>query len=471
VIKDLSIMQLTDFYETWLGMKLVEETFGMETWSGIIWQMDLFKNGINYRRTLDRDKTHNRVKVVYTDTSGDQQTIAWSENTNSSGIYGTIEQIYTIGVTGSTAATAFRDNKLTRHAWPLSRQVGSTTVGVPSSKADGLYITCVGYWTTLDWEYYETSTSGDGDSIISTLVGTSEFVTAGRLEDNPGIHDAEIDGTTIGKTTREFIEDIIETGDSSGNVWLGGCYAGQKFHYKAAPTTVDYNLINGRLYDKGGTLVIPETLEAGFYVRDTNAPAGYRPPGTSNVWDDPQVSWVEEVEFEYPNILRLNFPGEPLGVDQIWSKEIIMPEPEQTPSPSYPGPSYPSPSYPSPSYPSPSYPSPSYPTPTPPPPTPMPPPDEREPLPWPPPPPQDWPTPEGRIGLLQKIHESPCPGRRHRRKTGLYLNESLRKRIHQHEKRRLRLEHEMSRQLKHDHEIEMMKAVYLGKLNYEPCKV
>jgi hypothetical protein len=141
VIKDLSIMQLTDFYETWLGMKLVEETFGMETWSGIIWQMDLFKNGINYRRTLDRDKTHNRVKVVYTDTSGDQQTIAWSENTNSSGIYGTIEQIYTIGVTGSTAATAFRDNKLTRHAWPLSRQVGSTTVGVPSSKADGLYIT------------------------------------------------------------------------------------------------------------------------------------------------------------------------------------------------------------------------------------------------------------------------------------------------------------------------------------------
>jgi hypothetical protein len=37
VIKDLGMIQLTDFYNTWLGMKIVEQTYSMETWSGLIW--------------------------------------------------------------------------------------------------------------------------------------------------------------------------------------------------------------------------------------------------------------------------------------------------------------------------------------------------------------------------------------------------------------------------------------------------
>jgi len=338
-IHDLGMPQLTNYFETWLGYRIVESICGLVTWEGLVWQLDLFKNGVNYRRTLDRDKTHNSVKVYYTDTSGDQQTVAWSENESASEIFGTIEMVYTIGVTGSTTATAFRDNKLTKHAWPISRQVGSTTVGTPTQQSDGLYITCAGYWTTLDWEYYESSTSGAGHGVIQNLLNNSYFVTWDHLEPNSGLSDAEADGTSIPKTNRDFIEDIINAGDNSGNVWTGGVYAGRKFRYEPAPTTVEYTLRNGWLYDNVGFPVIPETLEAGFYVRDSNAPIGYQPAGTSNVWDDPQVSWVEEVEFEWPNILRLNFPGEPLGVDQIWSQEIIRETFTSSPSGSYTRPS------------------------------------------------------------------------------------------------------------------------------------
>jgi hypothetical protein len=81
-------------------------------------------------------------------------------------------------------------------------------------------------------------------------------------------------------------------------------------HHEQAPTTVDYILRDGALYDKAGVTVDPALINPGFYVRDTNAPMGMQPPGTSNIWDDPQVSYCDEVEFIWPDTLRLKFPGE-----------------------------------------------------------------------------------------------------------------------------------------------------------------
>jgi len=100
---------------------------------------------------------------------------------------------------------------------------------------------------------------------------------------------------------------IIKQGDASGNVWKGGVYKDKKFIYEQAPTTIDYIYRDGVLYNKAGGIVTPELLEPGFYVRDTNAPTGTQPPGTSNIWDDPQVSYCDEVEFQAPNVLRLSF--------------------------------------------------------------------------------------------------------------------------------------------------------------------
>ena len=314
-VKQLGMPQLTDFYNTWIGMKIVENTFGITSYEGIIWQLDLIKNGINYRRTLNPKYWQNRVKVIYTDGDGEQQTIDYSENTDSSDIFGEMEYQYVIGGASSAGATALQTRALVDYAWPKSRTVGSVSVGEPSPlmRGDGLYVTTAGFWTTMNWEYRESMGTAGASTLITTLVGETEFVTAGRIETNA----LSIGAESMSKRNGDIIEDIINQGDASGNVWKGGVYADKKLVYEPAPTTIDYILRNGALYDKAGVVVDPALINPGFYVRDTNAPMGMQPPGTSNIFDDPQVSYCDEVEFIWPDTLRLKFPGEAFIADVV----------------------------------------------------------------------------------------------------------------------------------------------------------
>jgi hypothetical protein len=134
----------------------------------------------------------------------------------------------------------------------------------------------------------------------------------GRLETNT--LSVTVDGAMIPVRLGDAMEDVIKQGDASGNVWKGGVYADKKLIYEPSPTTIDYILRNGALYDKAGVAVDPALINPGFYVRDTNAPMGMQPPGTSNIFDDPQVSYCDEVEFVWPFTLRMKFPGESMTV-------------------------------------------------------------------------------------------------------------------------------------------------------------
>jgi len=319
-IRSSGISTLTDYYENWIGCKIIERTYGMTSYEGIVFQLDLVKNGINYRRTLNPQTWQNRIQVKYTDASdGDQETIAYSENTDSSAIYGEMEYTYVLGKASSTGATALRDRALIDNAWPRSRIVGSIDTGSsspPLMTGDGLYITTIGFHSTINWQEYVSSSTGTASSLLSTLVGLSEFVSTGRIETNS--LSVGIDGASIPQRLGDTIEFIIKQGDSSGNIWKGGVYADQEFIYEQAPTTVDYILKNGALYDIGNNLLEPALVEPGFYVRDVNSPTGgMLPPGTSNIWDDPQVSYCDEVEFVWPDTLRLKFPGESLSVETV----------------------------------------------------------------------------------------------------------------------------------------------------------
>jgi hypothetical protein len=306
--------ELTDFYNTWIGMKIVEHTFGMISYEGIVWQLDLIKNGVNYRRTLNPKYWHNRVKVFYTDKNGGQGTADWSENTDSSGIYGVMEYVYSIGDDSANGATAKRDSYLTRNAWPNSKSVGGVEVGKvkPSFARDGLYVTTAGFSSTMNWQYYESTSEAAASTVINTLLSGTEFVTAGRIETNT--FTAYISGDPIPQRIGDLIDKVVDRGDLSGNLWKGGVFADQKFVYEQLPTTVDYILQRGALLNAAGIPVELPLVNPGFYVRDTNAPRGGQPPGASNVWDDPQVTYCEEVEFIWPDRLKLKFPGESQSV-------------------------------------------------------------------------------------------------------------------------------------------------------------
>jgi len=136
----------------------------------------------------------------------------------------------------------------------------------------------------------------------------SEFVFDGRMEANADIVRLGMDPTPL--QLGDAMAKTINFGDSSGNVWQGGVYNDRKFNYEQAPTDWDYQYRDGRLLDKAGQDVAFSLLKPGFLLFNASAPTGSQPPGTSTVWDDPRIRYVEEVEFVAPNEIRLFFGGE-----------------------------------------------------------------------------------------------------------------------------------------------------------------
>ena len=309
---------LTDIYNTWLGNRVVEKTGGITTWEGLIWQMDLTQNGVTHRRTLNPEFWHNRVKVIYSDDAAERSIIDWDENTSASDYYGEMEYVITLGNATSAGATAMQQLHLTNYAYPRSRLIGSVAIDAPSAKQDGVSIVVVGFWSTLNWQYRETSETGNADTLISTLIGETDYVTAGRIESNSV--SVRIDAQPSPQRIGDLIQKIIEQGDASGNVWQGGVYADKKFVYEQAPTTVDYIIDQGSLYTIAGEVPGLTGVAPGFLVRDVQSPSTWQPPESSGIWNDPSVAYCNQVEYIHPNIIKLHFPGENELVDTALSR-------------------------------------------------------------------------------------------------------------------------------------------------------
>jgi len=299
--------ELIWWYNHYLGKRIVEESVGILSWEGLIYEMSLTLDGIQYRRTLDKEWFHNKVKVFYRD-AGVQASTGWAENTDSSDEYGEIQYIDTISEAVAAAATALRDTRLADFAFPRSRMVGGLEFGGQPREwaADNLQITVAGYVATMNWRYRESSIAATAASTaIADLVDDSEFVLAGVIDTNS--MNVDMDCTTPQRLW-DAIEDIISQGDASGNRWVGGVYQDRKFNYNQAATEVEYYIRNGILMDRGGSRVIPSLLKPDFIVRNVNAPSGGTPIG-GNMWDDPRNAWITEVEFVAPDGLVLKPAG------------------------------------------------------------------------------------------------------------------------------------------------------------------
>lgn len=294
------------WFNNYLGNHLEEQSFGLTSWEGLLYEMTLTLDGIQYRRTMDREWWHNYVKVLYRDI-GVQSGTAWGQDADSIGEYGRMEYLDTIGEATSAEATGLRDMRLEDFAFPRSRMVGSLEFGSqPKQGIDTLQITAAGYVITLNWRYRTTSIAATAaNTAISTLVGTSEFVTAGTIASNA--LSVDVDCTTPQRLW-DAIEGIIDDGDASGNRWVGGVYEDREFDYNAAATEVEYWLRDGLLVNKGGSRVVPTLLKPDFIIRNSAAPSGLTPLG-GNVWDDPRNAWITEVEFVAPDGLILKPAG------------------------------------------------------------------------------------------------------------------------------------------------------------------
>ena len=90
---------------------------------------------------------------------------------------------------------------------------------------------------------------------------------------------------------------VQEMGDAAGNIWNCGVYENRDLIYEQAPTTAEYLWRDGQLLNKAGQPVQPELVRPGFYLRAQNILGAVQPPGTSEIWDDPDIAYVDEVEW------------------------------------------------------------------------------------------------------------------------------------------------------------------------------
>lgn len=310
--EDLSRNDLIDFFQYNLGGTVREYCAGgLVSWKGIITEIRLVLDGIEYVHSLEPEWWHNRVKVVYQTLSGLRSETAWSENTSASDEYGEMNYIVSTGKITTAGATALRDRHLEEFAWPRIRMVGGIPFGGSERVIPEDRVTAVvsGTWHTLNWRYYETSTSDTAHNLVDTLAAASEFITVGRTEANALA--THID-CSIPQRIGDLIEDIVLQGDDSSppNVWKGGVYKANKLIYEQVANRVDYDIRGGRLLDKAGVPVLPPLLEPGFLVRNAQMPMAAQAPGTSRLWDNPCIAYVDQVEFIAPDGLRLQLYGQ-----------------------------------------------------------------------------------------------------------------------------------------------------------------
>jgi len=298
--QDMSRYWLIDFYNNAIGWRIVEKAGSKITWEGEIVQLRLSLGGVTWLRSLDTERWHNKVSVIYP--AG--QT-AWSEDTDSSGLYG--ESCYIDTVSGpydATAAAARRDRRLIKYAFPRSWASGGLSRGDPSTgEKVSLDVLCAGYVFSINRRYRTTDTAAANVSAqISTLVGESEFVSAGTIDTNT----LQVPISTEGIPTRlwDIVEELIGMGDAAGAEWVGGVYAGRVFDYKAAATTVTYYWRNHTLYDAAGNPVLPTHIKPDTIVELANAPRSQAVPGATTK-DQPNRVYIEQVEFVAPDIYIL----------------------------------------------------------------------------------------------------------------------------------------------------------------------
>lgn len=300
---------LISFFTNNIGRRVLESTFGFPTWEGEIIRMDLTLDGITYRRTLEHEQWHNKVKVAYTDNATNISTAtAWVENASSSDYYGEGQYIdFVSDHYDATSATGLRDRRLTEYAFPKPSPVGDLMALATDSLAAGnsLSVLCGGYVFSMNRRYRESDIAvADISDQIVTLVGGAEFVTAGRIA--PNTTQMAVSCSEVPMRLWNIIEELIEAGDQNGNRWAGGVYENRRLNYNLAATDVTHYWHGGQLVNRQFVPIKPSMIRPDIIVQITGSPFGDSPPGGAT-FDNPKNIYIVETEFAAPASYRLIF--------------------------------------------------------------------------------------------------------------------------------------------------------------------
>lgn len=232
----------------------------------------------------------------------------WRSNLDSIEKFGKREYVHTLGQVPWGAARALRDVHLKEFAWPRGMMAGSYLRDPTAEVENVLRVQARGFWDTLNWEYYEGSQVDTNiETVLHYFISESQYLSIRSMERNETLY--ELGAHNIAQRYGDIIEDAVATGDGLATLFQGGVYEDRGFVYKKVPTTVDYILDDDTVLNRAGNPVVASLLRPGFLVRNPRAPSGPQPPGESNVWDAPDIGYVDQVTYETPDKIELGFYG------------------------------------------------------------------------------------------------------------------------------------------------------------------
>ena len=142
-----------------------------------------------------------------------------------------------------------------------------------------------------------------GTTKICTLVGESEFVTAGVIETNT----VQVQQRFMSPTrVWDGIERLTNVGDTSGNRYVVQVVPGRTLNYQKAATAVFYTIRDGRLFFIDGSAVMPSEVRADRIARRADAPSGFQNAGE---FADPRNTYIDEMDFIAPGLIRIKAEG------------------------------------------------------------------------------------------------------------------------------------------------------------------
>lgn len=215
--------------------------------------------------TLSLDRMANRVRCVYTTTTGTPSVTTPISDTASQFLYGVKDRIVSLNATDATAAGYRAAIVLADSAFPRSREATRAMTGQQGDVQLSLSFT--GWYGALEW--LVTGNSTTSTAVTTTQVGTliAAYTAINAFLSSSTVHitasgissPQKIEGRT---TYREAIEDRLKLGNGSDPLaW--GVYEDRQFRVDpwagVAPIAITYQefLGDANIYDAGGGLVLP----------------------------------------------------------------------------------------------------------------------------------------------------------------------------------------------------------------------
>lgn len=255
---------LAQYWQSWLGLDILEVDQGIKTWNGQIQRVELYSGSVGMAR--DMSQMFNSVRSIYTDEDGEVHFTAWFDNDYSQAMYGVREEQLDPPTELSTDVIHQINRTLELHGWPP--RFPCDQISEPGDRSY-LKVYVSGYLHTLNNRVIVPSRFGwvfikNVDDVIDDIIDDSDYVNKSYIAaNNHAIYSNAGDGMKYG----DFLLDLLDLTDTSENIYHGWIDANRQFRYEALDLTPQYYIKGGKVWADAGavTEISPRHVRPGVF--------------------------------------------------------------------------------------------------------------------------------------------------------------------------------------------------------------